>query len=417
MAPRFTHEDASQLRGYFSSDRVFFRSSFGAMLDHLRSDSSDSEGHRIPIPASWAWRPSRDEPVVWASAASTKRQWNSGSYEVSEEIMQNVGGAGRRLRQLSNLAYVVFGRYYGDAGAMWAAAAQDRKGARAGKDVVLFKGIGPGAIAALYIMTAAGRELIEFEKAMAEGSASTKRRTVKAEEQAAHRASIEATIAEKEVAIEALGDDRETKAMELGLLRTKEAEYRGNNTRIPTALYNRVKKTKGELQELRRAREDLRRDILRLRLQLVYVPVSADNNPTPDETSAAVLADRRRLAAIFDSELATWQDIKDDMERVCGKMADDDKRLPPRPVLDLPQLAPARIVSHRIRPQETHLSDDDRLHVAFVLDRSLAGSKEAIAKRRSLLSLASTQANAMLVSAWAEWMQSDTASYITPEPR
>lgn len=425
--------DTWNISGYFEAERGFFRSPLGGLVDHCIARSRDSADRAIPRPPWWSYLPQPDAKrgiVGWTGIMYVNEtpSATAGGYVVSGSRMAQVGDIDRRLRRVSPLSYQVLAAYHGDRGSRWAAEATRR----ADGDGPILGGLGPGAIAALYPMTDAGKALLAFERELARanhedtaGGKAKKGKKGKKERAAAHeaaaqakaaheayRAELVAAIAEKEVEHAKLGDEMDRVGLLVGGLRVEEALAREANRKVPPAVRSKLAHAKRELHAVIAVRAALLRAASKLREQLSYAAV-----PAPalckDEEAAAVVRERTRRQAVYAQELQVWQETKADMERVSGRMEHNDPRLPPKPPPpDLPQVP--QVSSARTPVDIPYLSDDDQLRVAFTLAGRGGGASSEAARRNKvrrdlLLKRAGDQAALLLSRAWSEWVRAGGA--------
>jgi len=157
----------SDIAFYFGAQHRFERSTFGASLASAATRGTSSSGRRIPAPsASWAWRPSWSSPHVPPTALHVAHGEGAG-YEVDDETLIRFARVSRRMlavERRSALHKRALEAFFGDRGSMWAAATADRRGERG---EVVWRGAGPGSIAALYILTPRGQAFVAGERARA----------------------------------------------------------------------------------------------------------------------------------------------------------------------------------------------------------------------------------------------------------
>lgn len=419
-----TPHDDFLLTTFFASDSLFWQSPMGAMIAHLRARSCNSDGRRILAGQQWDWLPPADSPQWWPGPKGVEQavfcketiSYDAGSYVVSDLRMANVGKVNRRMLRISPRSYTTLARYYGDAGKMWSVASQDRYGKRRGKDVLLCTGIGPGAIASLYVLTEAGQMLIAFERDLAAGAPDPRKKpSARGADHDAHRAALENAIASKVKELEAVGEALDERATLLGELRVQKERMKADKIRVSSSIVAKLAALRDDMAALRDERIKCRRSIHQLQLNLVFSRHGAappGPNPKPDADTKAILDQRLLLTTDYELALAEWTAVKTDLVNVCGEMADDDRRLPPKPTPpDLPMLPMASTIPLHARAprEEVHLSDDDRLHVSFLLAKSSFGAPRDAERRRLLLKRAGAQAEALIHRAWSEWLQTKSA--------
>ena len=157
-----TLDDESHLAFYFRAASLFQRSTFGAQLERARV----TIGGR---PRSWAWLPSSTGDGAPVHVPATHEP--SMGYEVDHGDLLRFSRVSRRMQATARAdgAFDVLEAYYGDRGCRWQATAAGRPStsstpAGSGPSVVATGGKGPGAIAALYSLTPAGRALLDRER-------------------------------------------------------------------------------------------------------------------------------------------------------------------------------------------------------------------------------------------------------------
>jgi hypothetical protein len=155
-----TPADEKLITFYFRSESLFQRSTFGAVLDRARANSTDSEGNVLAKKVSWSWRPQGQRPPM-----DVNETRNQEGYEVDDRDMIMTAASSRRMRVLranDPQSYRVLELYYGDHGARWQFFAIGKVNEANGK--VIEAGLGPGAVGSLFRYTRAGQELIKKER-------------------------------------------------------------------------------------------------------------------------------------------------------------------------------------------------------------------------------------------------------------
>lgn len=434
---RSIHIDTQSLSTFFGSDRAFYTSPLGGMIEHCRSRSRDSSDRPIPRPPPWSFLPQPDAKrgvkglrgIMYVHETPNPL---AGSYEVDASKMASIGHVDRRLRavcRISTLSYQVLAAYHGDRGALWASAATPRtvENPKTGKPEVI-KGVGPGALASLFMMTEAGRALLALERELCAKPTPTramgKRQEAALLAHAAYREELQQAIASKQADLDKLierGGQLERTAADLGTARVEEALAKEAGTRVPTAVRRKIAKAEQERDVVRDGQQDLRRTLHHLRSQLAYGSAAVPTATTKaDDGFADTLRERRELLADYQVELAVWLETKESLERVCGPMADTDPRLGPKPPEpSLPAVPQARTVLPRApwrsEGSPLELSDDARLKNAFVLASTPSGgcsdqNRRNITRRNLLLQRAAAQATALLHRAWLDWHRTDPTS-------
>jgi hypothetical protein len=164
---------------YFQAQCRFERSTFGGALAAAQTHATGSDGRRIRgRRRSWHWQPDafeghdaltlRARQGAPAPPVTLRGDRGDGEgYEVEDDVLVRFARASRRMlavERRSLAAKRALEAYYGDRGCMWAAATCDRRG-EGGQ--VVWRGAGPGSIAALYVLTEGGQRFIVAERARA----------------------------------------------------------------------------------------------------------------------------------------------------------------------------------------------------------------------------------------------------------
>jgi len=152
-----TPRDEAQIAFYFREGYRFERSTAGPMLERAENLGVDSEGERVP-PSSdnWHWLGDDSDPLQFVALdqqIQVHEMRLAGGYTPDERALIEAATASRRMlavERVSPRAKMALEAYYGDRGAGWALRSQ--------------RNVGPGAIAALYILTVEGRALIDKER-------------------------------------------------------------------------------------------------------------------------------------------------------------------------------------------------------------------------------------------------------------
>ena len=425
---RSTPFDTQRLTRFFGSGRAFYRSPMGGMIEHLRARSRDSADQPIPRSPPWSYLPQPDAAhgvkglrgIMFVNETPSS---TAGSYEIDEGQMATMGEMDRRLRNVlrhSPLAYQVLAAYHGDRGSLWATAAIDRKiEPTNGGTAELIRGVGPGALAALYTMTEAGRSLLALERALSTRPAFTKatekRHADAIAAHAAYREELQAAIAAKRAELAATGEtgsEQDLVAMRLGALRAEEIDIKDGGAKVPSRLRTARVKAEADLETVREAQKEIRRTLHQLQEQLAYTAgAPAAPNPKPDDGAAEIMRARRLAESAYELELKVWRETKENLERVCGPMADTDPRLGSRPAPpDLPPVPQVLLVVATGRKVEPlpELSDDALLKTAFLLSTTTGRgtsdqNRKNVTRRALLLQRAGAQATLLLQRAWVEW--------------
>lgn len=159
---------------YFARQCMFERSTFGDMLERAQTNAFDSTGRRVKLASrSWNWQPEGYAtvngrlyrvPTAPLPPMPVHPEHGDGpGYEVDDDQLVRFARASRRMgavERTNPAAKRTLEAYYGDRGNLWAVFGADREGDH-GKPI---KGAGPGAIAALYILTPLGRDFLERER-------------------------------------------------------------------------------------------------------------------------------------------------------------------------------------------------------------------------------------------------------------
>lgn len=413
---------------YFTSERIFIRSNFGAQLERA-ANNRDSRGRAFGPARAWNWLPDGIEPPNWPEAGQHPEP---SLQEPDVEVFERIGGIDRRMRMLgrkSPESFEVLTAYYGDRGSRWASYSQDREvTGDEGQAPTRIMGVGPGSIAAVYRLTPAGHALLAFERDLTTRGRTSKqvKRDLRAQQkaEAEHRAALEHQVAARTAdhekaraahasALESLAAAQKVRAdlhalsmvskVSASELAAANARLREGKTRLVAAM-DVVEKTERSLRLVRDSHS--------------YLALPAKlANPEPDgATMDALKAYKSALETHaaelkkHEEELKVWQEEKRDLERVSGDMSDSDSRLRPKPRAPKPpaepSLAESRLpapyydVKQRDAPQG---SDDDVLYVSMLVDKN-DRAKGAFGRRQRFLDQARDQADGLLVVAWTQWM-------------
>lgn len=436
---RITPHDEGQLNFYFGGDRLFYRSSMGGQLSAAHAASSDSSGRIIGRPMDWNYIPRRHELVRRGLPASDneppptfvpKHSGGSSGYEIDRGDVLFHARVSRRVSTVAALdprAHRILSEVYGDRGARWAALSADKRNA---EGTIYTPGIGPGSIAALYELTADGRALLDHERSLTAAHHDPKARATEAKAARAtkvqlevHRAALLAAIAEAEqeavrlaglyeqaveVANQAAADHAETLSARAAPLR---AAILGERSGAATSTTRRTlaaakEAVCGPLDAL----EECRRSIVLLRRSYAHTGAApALVNPVMDPSVKEAFEAARAANAERDDLLRARVRLRVELEAQDGAhVAEDDPRLPavPDPV-ELGTL-PVPTLPTLPRQQADHLTNDELLQNALVVQRSRPD-----ALRAARLARAQDAAQKLLQYALGVWL----ASQPKPAPK
>lgn len=410
-----TVTEESKLRFYFQADRLFWRSSFGLQLERARSASGRSESHGREGARSWHWNPPDKLGRVRTPAmhvASAMSEISPAAYEVASNDLLLHAEVSRRMRRLwaagtpgpdedaaARQSYAVLALYYGEPGARWAAAAQDRHEDPTRKKIA-FTGIGPGAIACLYRATAAGQELLRRERltsaearaALATDTSAATGAAGAAEEKATRKAELTAAIEAHEGDARLAGWSVESANKQIAIWTTELQAMRASKLPGQRAVYAKIAAERRRVEGLIATKANHLRSVELLRSARSVDGAGLLSNPTPEPESAEALA-----------ALAIWRDAcraitASHRERGATVRAED---LPPCPA----QVPAARLPRLHAQADAAAVSDDDQLEVALLLQR-----RQHSTARRLLLDRANLQAEGLLTLAWTYWGRTNPAS-------
>jgi hypothetical protein len=432
----------ADLHFYFSADRLFWRSPMGPMLDRARAERFTSDGRPVGQSREWDWLPpnGKHKPEAHMQLMG-QRRGEGGGYELDSEDVIRHGSISRRIMEISRRNprhYGVLAAYYSDRGSRWAAASQDRFD-RDGK--LLAKGVGPGALVAIYPLTPSGRALIQRERSLSSNLrprlAPTSSATSSSPEEAhdVARGALEAEIDEVTRRLEKMEATRKVAEGALSAILAEIEQRKSNRLKGSTTLRDRVARAEEDVAIARAEEEELQRILSLLRHTLVNSAVPSalpsPGLPSPElrrawqeefkrftsHMTTHMTEYEKALAAYDIAELRREQALVERstvLRRLSkeGVVSPNDPRLPivppksvkPARPMDLPapQAPQARLPAlYDKRTTETaELSDDDVLEVAFLLDRKSKG----LSRRRILLDKARAEATAMFARASAEWL-------------
>lgn len=161
---------------YFGRQCMFERSTFGDVLERARRQAFDSTGKRVKITRrTWNWQPEtqyragdgrlyRDQTAPLPPMMVRAQHGGEPGYEVEDHLLRRFGDVSRRMLAIERSHPTekrVLEAYYGDRGSRFAAFSSDRYDPQDGH---LIRGAGPGAIAALYVLTELGQTFLERER-------------------------------------------------------------------------------------------------------------------------------------------------------------------------------------------------------------------------------------------------------------
>lgn len=437
MSQKFDEQRSANadLNFYFSSDRLFWRSPMGPMLEQARSEHFSSDGRPIPRPRSWNWLPpvGNSKPTAHIHIQGRKGG-EGGGYEPDSDDIVRHGSISRRIMEISRKSprlYDVLAAYYADRGARWAAASQDRFD-RDGR--LLAKGIGPGALVAIYPLTPSGRLLIQYERS----ASSTANRngprpplpsslTPTAD---TVRAALEAEIEDIRSRLSKTATAIHTAETHRSAVLREIAQVKASRTPVPTTLRDRATRTEQEIAIARAEESELKRILSLLRRthanSATTPSLPAPILPSPDERRAwheeytAYMSDYEKALAQYEVDKLRRKRALVERDTVLKRLSQsgspitlndprlpavpDEPELPTKPHgMNVPTAPQARLPSlHQQRTSEvSDLSDDDVLEVSFILNRKSRGPS----KRGALLDRARAEASALFVRASNEWAE------------
>jgi len=429
--PRITPSDEGQLNFFFGGDRLFYRSSMGGQLSAAHAASADSSGHVIGRPMDWNWIPHRNELVRRGFDASDneppptfvpKHSGGSSGYEIDRGDVLFHARVSRRVTAVAALdpkAHRILSEVYGDRGARWAALSADKRNA---EGTVFTPGIGPGSIAALYELTADGRALLDHERALTAAHHDPKARATEAKaaratrvQLDAHRAALLAAIesAEREAsrlaglydlaveaANQAAADHAATLSTHVAHLR---AALLGERRAATSTTRRAVAAAREAVCVPLDALEECRRSIVLLRRSYAHTGAApALANPTMDPSVKAAFERARAANAERDDLLRERARLRVELEAAGGAhVAEDDPRLPAVPDPVELGVLPVPTLPTMPRQQADHLTNDELLQNALVLQRSRPD-----ALRAARLARAQAAAQTLLQYALGVWLSS-----------
>ena len=430
----------ADLRFYFSADNLFWRSPMGGMLERARSERFDSNNRPIPRPREWDWLPDvgNHKPDPHMVLSSAKRS-EGGGYEPDGDDVLRHGSISRRIRELikksrgpSGRHYDVLQAFYADRGARWAAASQDRFD-RDGR--LLAKGIGPGALAAIYPLTPSGRLLIQRERSMSTTfrprlALVAEKAAVQKEAHDTAREALETEIEEVTSKLEGMERRRKEAESSRSVILAEIAKLRAEKITPSTTLRDRATRTDEEVAIVRSEEAELQRILFLLRHTLANsaTPTSLPApQPPPAQARQAWLEEFTSKMNPYEKDLACYHAEKLRREQAIvergsllrrlskeGPISADDPRLPvipPEPTkpikphgMAMPNAPQARLPT--LYDQQTSpvadMSDDDVLEVAFLLQRR---NNATLSRRKVLLDKAREEATRMFVQATEAWLE------------
>ncbi len=391
--------DDRSLDFFFASERLFYRSTMGAQLERAAAQRGRADEQRLQPKVVWWWRPNGEPPPIYVSSS----RGEGGGYELEHGDMMH-SRLSRRMRvlcQRSSGAYAVLSVYYGDRGARWARSSQDRYEKAEGdeEEKLVARGLGYGAIVALYPLTAAGQELLRRERSKSvvratERKAARELHRRRAEEHTSRVAALDHAIAKAErdsiEAMQKLEEALRAREAARKLFAATRAEVgRGGRGEHPArdavqAATRRAERASEEHEAAERALS-----LLRQHRAHAAAPTTL---PSPIPTSEARAAHAEIAALLAEHARAC------EVAKVAGSE--------PPPLPDLPDV-PAAHTPVVVPPVTAlaQLSDDEILEVAFLLQRTTPAEG-----RRLLLARAHEQAEELLRTAIAEWK-------LTQEPK
>lgn len=383
-----SQKQACDLEFFFSADRLFFRSTFGAQLERAAARRRSSDGRAIGgTKPSWAWRPNGEPPPVYVN----ETRGEGASYEVDHSDLVMHSRLSRRMRVLCWLnpeAYAVLSVYFGDRGARWAQTSQNRLDSDGGDTVS--PGLGFGAIVALYPLTPSGRQLLDRERRRGVGNATTQKATRaeerrRASEHASRLAYLDAAIQESEREEASL-----MLALEQALLAKKEARARlqaakeSGDSKAVHAAQTLLKNATRAARRAAEAHEEGDRALSLLRRHRAHsaAPTTLPQPEPPPEAHEAHAAIR---------------EIHRKHGQACAEAEATGEEEPAAPLLPGVPAARTPVVVPRVGVR-AELTEDELLEVALLLQRT-----SPTESRRLLLDRAHEQAEELLRSALSAW--------------
>ncbi len=387
---RLSSQQETLLDFYFASGRLFYRSTLGAQLDRammLRRTSSGAVVGRAPH---WHWRPGDQAPPIYVA-----NHVEATGYEVDPRDLVAHSRLSRRMNVLARsnpLAYAVLSIYYGDAGARWARTSQDRFDEADPFRKPIARGLGLGAIMALYPFTPSGGELLRREaRTGVLGGRSSQRR----EEKRIRRA----LLADHEARLGKIDETTTTLTADLAAAHAAAAEAvseeeaagaeyrrsRGGGDG-PATYKARVARAAARRRaaEARARAADIERELLLLRRHRAHLSV-------PTELASPQVDLQARAG------WATYMQLLEEHASMCKVAAERGEPLPTPP--EAPAAGAARLpVVGAPREEREDLTVNELLEVALLLQ---ARSPSEI--RRQLLNRAQEQAMGLLHRAWDAW--------------
>ena len=439
-------DEQAKLQRFFATGHLFQRSSFGAQLDKAAANRPAKGAKRKYGPKRpWFWNPPSARGVTLDPQIEVKSvQSEAGNghrtipdddlllhAEVSRRMvaLYRAGAPGPHRSKSARTSYVVLACYYGERGARWAAASQDRFFGDGAKRELAYTGIGPGVIAALFPLTPAGQELLRRERLATTRASLTSVPTPeqKARTKAGKLAIREAIDLRQKAVLHHRAQIEGTEAAIAWM--TKEAKKLHAEKRPGRqSVYNRIERARRRAEALLFSVTAETRNIEILRTSGVG---ALYKNPVPDpSTDEAIDA--------YELEVAAWKlacaPVLEKHARALEEHAEErraydthklglnvgprlrngsffspgcapqhpgdppelsDKKLPAAPVPKLPQ---AKLFSSPLRPDHHELTDDDQLQVALLIHVSRPTSE-----RGHLIALAHLQSTSLLTQAWNDW--------------
>lgn len=415
--PRITPHDEGQLNFFFGGDRLFYRSSMGGQLSAAHAASSDSSGHVVGRPMDWNWIPRRQELVRRGFDASDneppptfvpKHSGGSSGYEIDRGDVLFHARVSRRVGAVAALdpkAHRILSEVYGDRGARWAALSADKRNA---EGTVFTPGIGPGSIAALYELTADGRALLDHERALTAAHHDPKARATEAKAARATKVQLDAHRAALLAAIESAEQEASRLAglYDLAVEAANQAAADHAVDRLTpnrSTSYARLTAAKEALCLPLDALEECRRSIVLLRRSYAHTGAApALANPTLDPSVKAAFEQARAANQARDEALRERTRVRLELEAQEGlPVAESDPRLPAVPDPVELGVLPVPTLPTMPRQQADHLTNDELLQNALVLQRSRPD-----ALRAARLARAQAAAQTLLQYALGVWLSS-----------
>ena len=392
--------DDRSLDFFFASERLFYHSTMGAQLERAAAQRGRADEQRLQPKVVWWWRPNGESPPIYVNTS----RGEGGGYELDHADMVMHSRLSRRMRvlcQRSSRAYAILSVYYGDRGARWARTSQDRyeKGEGDEEEKLVARGLGYGAIVALYPLTPAGQELLRRERSKSVVRATERKAARELHRRRAEEHTSRVTALDQAIEKAALDSAEAMRTLEAALMEREAARQRfaaaraeaGRGKRGEHPARDAVQAATRRAERASEEHEAAERALSLLRQHRAHA-AAPTTLPSPIPTSEARAA-HTEIAALL-AEHA----------RACEVAKAAGMELPPLP--DLPDVPASRtpVVVPAVTAK-AQLSDDEILEVTFLLQRTTPAEG-----RRLLLERAHAQAEELLREALADWK-------LTQEPK